>query len=224
MHLALILSHYNLLADLPSSVGAAPGQQQQQGQQGQAGPSAAAMLETLVVGYIKDFKGTDPQVAADYLLRLRPPERLERALEALLVELEDEGSCRALAEYLKAKHYAFSYRPEPSARRPAPAGSKAEVQRYEWNAKQAKAALRRAGAQAEALDARRALELHELGEDYTRALALLNRQLCLVLVPPSAERDGWVEAMERFATKGLLEKVPETWEGQVSTRQRQMRA
>lgn len=119
----------------------------------------------------------------------------------------------------QAKHYAFSYRAEPSARRPAPstAGSSkaAEAKRYVWDAAQAKAALRRAGAQAEALDARRALELHELGEDYTRALALLNRQLCLVLVPPSAERDGWVEAMERFASRGLLERVPETWEGQV---------
>lgn len=95
VHLALVLSHYDLLADLPSSSSAGP--------QGgaQAGPSAAAMLETLVVGYIKDFKGTDPQVAADYLLRLRPPERLERGVEALLVELEDEGSRKALAEYLK---------------------------------------------------------------------------------------------------------------------------
>jgi len=183
------------------------------------------------------------QVAADYLLRLRPPERLERGLEALLVELEDQGSRKALAEYLKvgqsvghtcvgradgersmawhgcgspfltppqiikptqAKYYAFDYRPaEPAAAArlstrgggsrgaaaTAGAGTGAVIKRYVWDAAQAKATLRRAGAQAEALDARRALELHELGEDYTRALALLNRQLCLVVVPPSAERE-----------------------------------
>jgi hypothetical protein len=78
---------------------------------------------------------------------------------------------------VQAKHYAFDYRPASAA---ASSGQAAATKRYVWDAAQAKATLRRAGAQAEALDARRALELHELGEDYTRALALLNRQLCLV--------------------------------------------
>lgn len=54
-----------------------------------------------MVGYIKDFKGTDPTQASDYLMLLRPPERLERDLEGLLVETDDEAARQDLARHLK---------------------------------------------------------------------------------------------------------------------------
>ncbi len=57
VHLALVLSDYDLLADLPSALS------QQQPSGPVAAPSAAAVLEALVVAYIRDFKGTDPQVS-----------------------------------------------------------------------------------------------------------------------------------------------------------------
>lgn len=79
VHAALLLSHYHLLADLPSPATAA------------GGVGGGAMLEALVLGYIKEFKSTDPQVGRCYKCLRRGPKQT-RDDAVLCVGREWKGS------------------------------------------------------------------------------------------------------------------------------------
>ena len=55
--------------------------------------------------YIKDFSDTDVCEAADYLMCLRPPRKLEEAIQGLLVETIKDDLREHLAKHLRVSDH-----------------------------------------------------------------------------------------------------------------------
>jgi len=208
-HLAIVLSHYNLLTNLTTR-GTSPSLPSSSS----SSSSSSSLLEMLVVSYIKDFWLTDPTYAADYLLFLRPAiPRMEAGLEALLLAQEDDAARSLLASHLKGKTVVIHDLISTTGR--TRMGERTRMwKRYVWNETRAKMVLRRAGMAAEALDARKALMLYVLCEDYRRAMGVMNKQVALLLLAGmegrreggGGGRDEWWGLMEREG-RGLADKL-----------------